>query len=134
MSPAESNFVGGWFADNILGFLVSLFRIAARKWRARRYKSWREVTATIVGVSWQRQSYFPHPDAQIVYTYRVDGGFYGGEDTKPFCLGSSAETYASQFARGEDLIIRVKPGQPEVSSVLDEDVIKMSESTRNEHL
>ena len=128
MSAAESNFVGGWFADNILGFLVSLIRIEARKWRARRYKSWPEVAATIAGVSWQSQSYFPRPDAQIVYTYRVAGGFYGGDDTKPFCLGSSAESYASQFAKGEDLIIRVKPGQPEVSAVLDEDVIRIKKS------
>lgn len=128
MSALESNFAGGWFADNILGFLVSLIRIAARKWRSRRYKGWPEVTATIAGVSWQSQSYFPRPDAQIVYTYRVAGGLYGGEDTKPFCLGSSAESYASQFARGEELIIRVKSGQPEVSAVLDEDVIKIKKS------
>ena len=120
--------MGGWFADNILGFLVSLIRIASRKWRARYYKTWPEVTATIVGVRWQRQSYFRRPDAQIVYTYRIDGSLYGGEDTKPFCLGSSAESYASQFANGEDLIIRVKPHQPEVSAVLDEDITRIKKS------
>jgi hypothetical protein len=101
----------------------------ARKWRARRYSGWRETTATIVGVSWQAQSYLPRPDAEIVYTYRIDGGFYGGVDTKPFCLKSSAKTYASHFAKGDSLIVRVKPAEPEMSVALDEDQIKINEST-----
>ncbi len=123
--------LSGWFADNIIGFLVSLVRIVARKWRARRCSGWRKTTATIVGVSWQAQSYLPRPDAEIVYTYRIDGGFYGGVDTKPFCLESSAKNYASHFAKGDDLLVRVKPGEPETSVVLDEDQVKTKESPTN---
>jgi hypothetical protein len=116
-----------WFADNIAGFVVSLVRILLRKLRARRCTGWRETTATIVGVNWQAQSYFPRPDAEIVYTYRIDGGFYGGVDTKPFCLESSAKNYATRFAKGDNLVIRVKPGNPETSIVLDSDQIKIQE-------
>ena len=68
----------GLFAGDIMGFLVSLVRIVARKGRARRCIGWRETTATIVGVSWRAQLTFPRPEAEIAYTYRIDGGFYGG--------------------------------------------------------
>ena len=115
-------------AGDIIGFLISLARIVARKWRSRRCSSWRETTATIVGVSWQAQSYLPRPDAEIVYTYRIDGGFYGGVDTKPFCLLSSAKNYANHFANRDSLIVRVKPGQAGISMVLDADQIKTNKS------
>jgi hypothetical protein len=119
----------GWFADYIMGFLVSLVRIQLRNWRARRCFGWPKVTATIVGVSWQAQYYMPRPDAEIVYTYHIDGGFYGGVDTKPFYLEGAAEKYASRFAKGDNLVIRVKPGNPETSVVLDRDQIKTEEPT-----
>ena len=117
------------FADDIIGFLVSLVRIVARKGRARRCSSWRETTATIVGVGWRAQITFPRPEADIVYVYRIDGIFYDGVDTKPFCLLSSAQNYASHFAVGDSLIVRVKPGEPETSVVLDADQIKTKKST-----
>jgi hypothetical protein len=63
----------------------------------------------------------PRPVAEIVYTYRFDGGFYGGVDRKPFFLESSAKAYADQFTRGNTLFIRVKTGDPETSFVPDED-------------
>jgi len=121
--------MGGWFVDIFVGYLVSLVRIIVRTRRSRRCSSWRETTATIVGVSWQAQSWLPRPDAEIVYTYRIDGGFYGGVDRKPFYLESSAKNYASHFAKGDNLIVRVKPGQPEISMVLDEDQVRVNEST-----
>jgi|SRR5207245_6883402 len=121
----------GLFAGDIIGFLVSLVRIVTRKGRARRCSGWRETTATIVSVSWRAQLTFPRPEAEIAYTYRIDGGFYGGVDTKPFCFQSSAKNYASRCAQGDSLIVRVKPGEPEISIVLDADQIKTNESTTN---
>ena len=116
--------MGGWFADVIVGYFITLFRIVARILRARRSKGWREITATVAGTSCQTSSYMPRPVAEIVYTYRIDGGFYGGADEKPFFFESSAKRYAEQFARGDSLVVRVKPGEPEVSILLDEDQVR----------
>jgi hypothetical protein len=113
--------MGGWFADIFVGYVISLFKKAARKWRARRCIGWPKTMATIAGSSCQTQSYMPRPVAEIVYTYHFDGGFYGGVDEKPFCLESSAQNCAHKFAKGDNLVVRVKPGEPEVSLVRDED-------------
>ena len=111
--------MGGWFADVIVGYFVTLFRIVSRIARARRSEGWPEITATVSGASCQTSFYLPRPVAEIIYTYRFDGGFYGGVDEKPFFVESSAREYARQFARGDSLVVRVKPGRPEVSIVPD---------------
>ena len=121
--------MGGWFVDIFVGYLISLFKMAARERKARRCKDWRETTATIVGTSWRAQAFIPRPIAEIIYTYHFDGGFYGGVDEKPFYLESSAKSYANRYAKGDNLIVRVKPAEPEVSLVRDEDQATPDEST-----
>jgi hypothetical protein len=116
--------MGGWYADIIVGYFITLFRIVVRILRARRSKGWHEITATVAGASCQTSLYMPRPVAEIVYTYRIDGGFYGGVDEKPFFFESSAKSYAEQFARGDSLVVRVKPGGPEVSIVFAEDQVR----------
>ena len=97
--------MGGWFVDIFVGYVITFCRIIARTLRARRRKDWFESSATVVGASCQTQSYMPRPVAEIVYTYRFDGGFYGGVDRKPFFSESSAKAHADQFTRGNTLII-----------------------------
>ena len=116
--------MGGWYADVIVGYFITLLRIVARILRARRSKGWREITATVAGASCQTSLFMPRPVAEIVYTNRINGGFSGGADEKPFFFESSAKLYAEQFARGDSMAVRVKPGQPEVSIVLDEDQVR----------
>jgi hypothetical protein len=111
----------GLFLHVIVGYAISLFRMAARTLRAQRTKTWRETTATVVGASCQMSSFLPRPVAEIVYTYRVDGRFYGAADEKPFFLEGSAKEYVNLFAKGDNLIVRVKPGEPEVSTLRDGD-------------
>jgi hypothetical protein len=123
--------IGGDLLGVLIGFLVSLFSMIVRTLRARRTSDWREAMATVVGASSQRSSFPPRPVAEIVYTYRIDGGFYGGVDEKPFFLATSAEEYAEQFAKGDDLVVRVKPGQPEKSIVRDEDFVKPNHPPAN---
>jgi hypothetical protein len=121
--------MGGWFLDVFVGYFITFVRIIARIQRTRRTKGWRETTATVSGASYQVSAFLPRPIAEVVYTYRIDGGFYGGVDEKPFSLESTAKQYADQFARGDSLIVRVKPGEPEVSIVHDEDQAKPNPST-----
>ena len=121
--------MGGWFVDIFVGYVITFCRIIARSLRARRRKDWCESRATVVGASCQTQSYMPRPVAEIVYTYRFDGGFYGGVDRKPFFLESSAKAYADQFPRGNTLTIRVKTGDPEISFVRDEDQVRTKASS-----
>ncbi len=113
--------MGGWFVDVIVGYFITLFRILVRIRRASKSKTWREVTAAVAGASCQTQAYAPRPVAEITYTYRIDGGFYGGVDEKPFFVDSAARDYVDQFTRGDALVVRVKPGEPEISVVRDED-------------
>jgi hypothetical protein len=121
--------MGGWFADVIVGYFITLLRIISRILRTRRSKGWREITATVSGASSRTSSYMPRPVAEIVYTYRLDGGFYGGVDEKPYFFESSAKQYANQFARGDNLVVRVKPGAPEESVVRNEDQVRPAPST-----
>lgn len=113
--------MGGWFVDVFVGYVITLCRIVARAVRARKSKTWPEVSAVVCGIRCQSQPYMPRPVAEIVYTYRFEGGFYGGVNRKPFFLEISAKAHAGQFARGDTLVIRVKPGEPETSLVRDED-------------
>ena len=114
--------MGGWFVDFIVGYFITLFRILARIRRTNRSKAWREVTATICGATCQTQSYAPRPVAEIDYTYRVEGRFYGGVDEKPFFLASDATNYAKQFTRGDRLVVRVNPSEMGTSIVTDYDL------------
>jgi hypothetical protein len=123
--------MGGWFVDIFVGYLITLFKMVARERKARRCKDWRVTTATIVGTSSQAEPFIPRPVAEIVYTYHLDGGFYGGVDEKPFYRESSAKDYASKFSKGDNLIVRVKPGEPEVSLVRDEDQTRSNESANS---
>jgi hypothetical protein len=61
------------------------------------------------------------PKAQIVYTYAFKGECYPGNYAKPFLSRSSAEDYVSQFVKESSLVVRVKPGKPERSIVLEQD-------------
>jgi hypothetical protein len=119
---------GGWFADVIVGYFITLFKICARLLRSRNSKGWRETSATVAGATCQMSFYMPRPVAEITYTYRIDGGFYGGVDEKPFFFEYSARDYVKQLAPGDTLVIRVKPGEPGTSVARNEDQTRVKES------
>jgi hypothetical protein len=122
---------GDRFLGEFVGSLISLFRMFAGKLRARRSSDWRATTATVAGASCQISSFLPRTVAEIVYTYRIDGGFYGGVDEKPFFLSTSAEEYAKQFAVGDNLVVRIKPGAPEVSIVCEQHIVRPNHPPAN---
>jgi len=119
--------MGGWVLDVFVGWFITLYRIVARSIRARQTKEWRAVRAVISSTGFRGEAYMPRPVSLIAYTYRYEGGSYFGVDETPFFFESSAKAY--QFKRGDPLIIRVKPGGPETSIVLDLDQTKISGST-----
>jgi hypothetical protein len=118
--------MAGWFLDVFVGWVITLYRIAARSMLARETKEWRAISAVISSATFQGEAYMPRPVALIAYTYRHEDGSYLGVDEKPFFFRSSAKAYADQFKRGDPLIIRVKPGEPETSFVLDLDQTRIS--------
>jgi hypothetical protein len=124
-------YVGEFIIRYFIDYSTTLFRVLARSLRVRRSRGWRETTATVAGANCRSSSSSPCAVVEIVYTYPSDEGLCGGADEKPFFLKSSAERYACQFTRGDSLVIRVKPGDTEISVVRDEDQSKVKESTTN---
>ena len=58
---------------------------------------------------------------EIVYSYRVKGELYTGIHTEPFFLADSLTEYIERFAEGRSVVVRVKPDNPEVSVVREDD-------------
>ena len=58
--------------------------------------------------------------AEITYMYKIGSSIYTGMTEKPSFMGS-AEKYAASFEPETTLIVRVKPGAPEISVVRDKD-------------
>ena len=63
---------------------------------------------------------FPGSTVEVVYSYRVGGELYTGLHEEPEFMGSGSE-YMKRFPKGRSFVVRVKPGQPEVSVVRDSD-------------
>lgn len=51
----------------------------------------------------------------VYYQYFVNGENYADVDAKPFLWPGSAELYVRKFRRGDELTVRIKPGDPSVS-------------------
>jgi hypothetical protein len=56
---------------------------------------------------------------EIVYSYRFQGELYTGLHEE-LCFLTDSE-YLEQFAKGRAFMVRIKPDEPEVSVVLDDD-------------
>jgi hypothetical protein len=64
---------------------------------------------------------FACPSAEIVYAYRFQGELYTGIHEEPFILTDSLTDYVERFREGRSLVVRIKPGNPEVSVVCEGD-------------
>jgi|HubBroStandDraft_1064217.scaffolds.fasta_scaffold54895_1 hypothetical protein len=106
----------GWYLEVVVGYLI---RIVIRAVRARGSSTWPLEKAT---VSDSRCPVAPYggPVAEVGYTYTHEGRYFAGVHRMPLLRGS-AEDYVARFPASSDVVIRVKPGEPEVSLVCDED-------------
>jgi hypothetical protein len=106
----------GWYLDEIIGYIV---RSIIRFVKVRQSAGWPVGTGT---VSSSRTKYGPGGHvAEVIYAYTHQGEYYGGTYRRPFFFGSSAEHYLQRFTPESSIEIRIKPGQPEISFVHDDD-------------
>lgn len=68
------------------------------------------------------------PRVEIVYSYRFKGELYNGIHEEPFLSTNSLTDYIERFGEGRGVVVRVKPGSPEVSVVCEDDQGALSQS------
>jgi hypothetical protein len=100
--------------------LLYLIRIVIRMKKERGSSSRPVEKGTVTGSSCEAAPY-GGPVAEITYTYTHKGEYFSGMNREPFILSSSAEEYVARFRAGGDVIVRVKPGEPEASIVREDD-------------
>jgi len=101
-------------------FVVYLIRVLVRKWRQRGTSVWEPKKTRIASIS-RRLMAWGCPIVELVYVYKVDDKTFSGMESIPFLWGSSAEDYVRRNPPESSLTIRVKPGEPEISIMRDED-------------
>src|ERR1700744_1659154 len=97
-------------------FVVYLFRVLVRAWRRQGTSAWESREASIASISCPLITW-GCPIAEVVYLYKIDNDTYSGSESIPFVWRSSAEEYVRRHPQGSILTVRVKPSEPEMSTV-----------------
>lgn len=106
--------MGGWFLDEIIGYLI---RTLAYAIRAHRSDHWITQKATVHRTA--SEYAYGGVVGEVCYTYTHRGEYYSGVYRKPFWLYSSAKDYVARFPAGMQLLIKVNPDRPEISFCAD---------------
>jgi hypothetical protein len=106
-----------WFIDVIVGYL---FRTIMRMIKRRGSRSWPIAKATVTSSAFQPASY-GCDIAEVCYAYRVKGELYTGINKKPFMSDHRAKDYVDYFPPDKEFTVRVKPVDPSVSIVREDD-------------
>jgi len=61
------------------------------------------------------------PSVEMVYVYTYAGSIYSNLEAIPFWSERSAKDYAVKFTADCDLVVRLKPGNPEKAVFLEDD-------------
>lgn len=100
----------GWYLDEIV---VYLFRTVVRLIKEHRSSAWPVTEGRVL------KTYPPgpgfYPEAEVAYTYTVEGKLYTGMHTRAFWFRSSAKDYADEFDPPRSLVVRYR--QPVTSVV-----------------
>ena len=105
--------MGGLFLDLYIGYV---FRTIALWLKFPGSDRWPKVNAVITGQPTVSSSTWGDI-VDIAYEYRVDGEPYTGFHEEPFVFSNSAREFADGLIRGGNVIIRVKPARPEISTL-----------------
>jgi len=108
-----------WVLDVLIGYLIYLFRSVIRMVEARGSGTWLVVKATVTGSSCDATYLGAFAEVTYVYTFQEEP--FSGMHREPCISHGSAQEYVARFPAGGDVIIRVKPREPEVSIVRDRD-------------
>ncbi len=111
--------MGGWFLDI---FIEYPYRVLVGRLKTRGCNAWLITKATVTS-SGCPTALCGRPVAEIYYKYLVNGETYTGIHQKGFIFYNSGENYARLLAPGRELAVRVRPTDPSVSIVRDEDQI-----------
>jgi hypothetical protein len=68
------------------------------------------------------------PAVEIVYSYRFKGELYTGIHEETFLSTDSLTDYVERFVEGKSIVVRVEPGNPELSVVCEDDQGALSQS------
>lgn len=109
--------MGGLFLDILVVYLI---RVLVRRWRQRGTSAWNLKEARIADISY-RPTAWGCSFVELIYLYNVDDKNLARMESVPFLSDSSANGYVRNHPRESSLSIRVNPGKPEVSVVVDED-------------
>ena len=114
--------MGGFLLASVFERLLQLtgssVRSVLQSVHDRRSSEWPTAEAEVTADP-ERFDRFSGTTVEVVYSYRVAGELYTGLHEEP-CFGSASE-YMARFAKERRFVVRVKPSQPEVSLVRDED-------------
>jgi len=103
----------------LIRFLAYLFK-SIWTWSASfGVGKWATADAVVTGDPVRVEGFFG-ATVEIVYSYRVEGELYTGLHEELAFMGSDSE-YMERFTKGRTFVVRVKPGEPEVSVVRDDD-------------
>ncbi|MGO8797217.1 MAG: DUF3592 domain-containing protein [Candidatus Sulfotelmatobacter sp.] len=106
----------GFFID----FLVVVFKRIIGQTAARGSDAWPLAEGTVTAPP-RAKFRLGRQSIELVYSYRFQGELYTGDHEQSFVLGRSLPDYVKRFGKGSRLAVRVKPEDPEVSVVRNED-------------
>ena len=107
----------GLVLDIIVEYLV---RIGIRFIRACPVRVWPTKQAEIMSAGY-RPGGFGCAVADLSYKYSFSGKLYVGTNANPFMWTSSAKDYSGHYSRGDKVVVRVNPKNPESSVMLEQD-------------
>jgi len=81
---------------------------------------WPQTTATVVAPPIVDSDVFS-PNVEIIYTYRIDGELYNSSHREPLLLEDSVKEYTDRVPQGTEIVVRVKPGRPDITIIKDKD-------------
>ena len=105
----------GFFVDVIVGYIAKSTRNA---WRAGRSANWVLVEAIVTAAPIESTGY-GGTSIEIPYSYRFHNELYTGLHEEPSTPWNSG--YMERFPKGRTFMVRVKPDEPEISVMRDED-------------